>query len=140
MPVDVFEADLPIFDAAAGLGVPIYIHPGPQPQQLRDIAYSGFDRWTSMILGTGGWGWHAEAGLATLTRILAGTFDRHPDLQIILGHWGEMLVAFADRADLLGGRHPPRTPHARPHHGQPAPDPLSQTSDPPSDPERFTAA
>jgi hypothetical protein len=26
VPVDVFEADLPIFDAAAGLGVPIYIH------------------------------------------------------------------------------------------------------------------
>lgn len=103
MPVDVFEADLPIFDAAAGLGVPIYIHSGPQLQQLRDIAYSGFDRWTSMILGTGGWRWHAEAGLATLTRILAGTFDRHPDLQIILGHWGEMLVAFADRADLLRG-------------------------------------
>jgi len=103
VPVDVLEADLPIFDAAAGLGVPIYIHSGPQLQQLRDIAYSGFDRWTSMILGTGGWRWHAEAGLATLTRILAGTFDRHPDLQIILGHWGEMLVAFADRADLLRG-------------------------------------
>lgn len=68
VPVDVFEADLPIFDAAAGLGVPIYIHSGPQLQQLRDIAYSGFDRWTSMILGTGGWRWHAEAGLATLTR------------------------------------------------------------------------
>jgi uncharacterized protein len=106
VPVDVFEADLPIFDAAAGLGVPIYIHSGPQLQQLRDIAYSGFDRWTSMILGTGGWRWHAEAGLATLTRILAGTFDRHPDLQIILGHWGEMLVAFADRADLLRGSPP----------------------------------
>src|SRR5664279_1710611 len=50
VPVDVFEADVPIFDAAPGLGVPIYIHPGPQPQQLRDIAYSGFDGWTSMIL------------------------------------------------------------------------------------------
>ena len=114
MPVDVFEADLPIFDAAAGLGVPIYIHSGPQLQQLRDIAYSGFDRWTSMILGTGGWRWHTEAGPPTLTRILAGTFDRHPDLQIILGHWGEMLVAFADRADLLRGvATRPRTPAGR---------------------------
>jgi predicted TIM-barrel fold metal-dependent hydrolase len=46
-------------------------------------------------------GWHADASLATLRLILAGTFDRHPDLQIILGHWGEMLVPFADRADLL---------------------------------------
>jgi uncharacterized protein len=53
------------------------------------------------MLSTGGWGWHAEAGLAPLRLILAGTFDRHPGLQIVLGHWGEMLVSFADRADAL---------------------------------------
>ena len=46
-----------------------------------------------------GWGWHAEAGWPALRLILGGTFDRHPDLQIILCHWGEMLVSFADRAD-----------------------------------------
>jgi hypothetical protein len=39
--------------------------------------------------------------LAALRLILAGTFDRHPDLHIILGHWGKMLVSFADRADAL---------------------------------------
>jgi predicted TIM-barrel fold metal-dependent hydrolase len=50
-----------------------------------------------------------EAGLAALRLILAGTFDRHPDLQVILGHWGEMLVPFADRADLLSAA---RTPGA----------------------------
>jgi predicted TIM-barrel fold metal-dependent hydrolase len=97
----------PIFEAAAELRVPIYIHPALPPHKLRDAAYGGFDRWTSMILSTGGWGWHAEAGLAALRLMLAGTFDRHPDLQIILGHWGEMLVPFADRADLLSGV----TPH-----------------------------
>src|SRR5664279_2348924 len=92
-----------------------------------------------MILGTGGWRWHAEAGLATLTRILAGTFDRHPDLQIILGHWGRDARRLRRPSrPAQGGRHPPRTPHARLHHGQPEPDPLSQTSDPPSDPGRFT--
>lgn len=93
----------PVFEAAAELQVPLYIHPAVPPDALRDVAYSGFDRWTSMILATGGWGWHAEAGLATLRLILAGTFDRHPDLQVVLGHWGEMLVPFADRADLLSG-------------------------------------
>ncbi|WP_297621766.1 amidohydrolase family protein [Nocardia sp.] len=91
----------PVFEAAAHLGVPLYIHPAMPPKKLIDIAYSGFDDMTSMLLSTGGWGWHSEAGLATLRLILAGTFDRHPDLQIILGHWGEMLVPFADRADLL---------------------------------------
>lgn len=95
---DIFR---PVFEAAAHLRVPLYIHPAMPPQQLRNAAYGGFDDWTSMLLSTGGWGWHSEAGLATLRLILAGTFDRHPDLQIILGHWGEMLVPFADRADLL---------------------------------------
>jgi uncharacterized protein len=30
-----------------------------------------------------------------------GTFDRHPDLQIVLGHWGEMLLFALDRIDSL---------------------------------------
>lgn len=91
----------PVFEAAAHLGVPLYVHPAMPPRKLIDAAYGGFDEMTSMLLSTGGWGWHSEAGLATLRLILAGTFDRHPDLQIVLGHWGEMLVSFADRADLL---------------------------------------
>ncbi|MTD54004.1 amidohydrolase family protein [Amycolatopsis pithecellobii] len=91
----------PIFDAAAELDVPVYIHPGVPPEAVREALYGGFDFATNLMLSTGGWGWHADAGLAALRLILAGTFDRHPDLQIILGHWGEMLVSFADRADGL---------------------------------------
>ena len=29
------------------------------------------------------------------------TFDRHPDLQVVLGHWGEMLLFWLDRANSL---------------------------------------
>lgn len=82
----------PIFEAAAKLKVPLYNHPGMPPKTVSDLSYDGFDADTNLMLSTGGWGWHAEAGLAALRLILAGTFDRHPDLQIILGHWGEMLV------------------------------------------------
>lgn len=96
----------PVFEAAAELRVPLYIHPGLPPQSVRDACYRGFDDRTNLILSTGGWGWHADAGLATLRLILAGTFDRHPELQFILGHWGEMLVPFADRADLLSAANP----------------------------------
>jgi hypothetical protein len=96
----------PVFEAAAQLRVPLYIHPAVPPRTVRDASYGGFGDFTSMILSTGGWGWHAEAGLAALRLILAGTFDRHPDLQVILGHWGEMLVPFADRADLLSEASP----------------------------------
>ncbi|MEE6178314.1 amidohydrolase family protein [Mycobacterium sp. 050134] len=91
----------PIFAAAAELEVPLYIHPGIPPASVREACYGGFDPATNLMLATGGWGWHAEAGLAALRLILAGTFDRHPGLQVILGHWGEMLVSFADRADAL---------------------------------------
>jgi uncharacterized protein len=95
------ESFRPVFEAAAALGVPLYIHPGQPLRVVRETIYGGFDDWTNLNLATGGWGWHADAGLATLRLILAGTFDRHPDLQLILGRWGEMLVPFADRADLL---------------------------------------
>jgi len=32
---------------------------------------------------------------------LRGTFDQHPALQIVLGHWGEMLLFSLDRIDSL---------------------------------------
>ncbi|HXO10191.1 MAG TPA: amidohydrolase family protein [Solirubrobacteraceae bacterium] len=32
---------------------------------------------------------------------LAGVFDRFPDLQVILGHWGEVILFYLDRADGL---------------------------------------
>ena len=44
-----------------------------------------------------------EAGLSALRLILRGTFDRHPGLQLVLGHWGEMLLFWMDRADSLSG-------------------------------------
>jgi predicted TIM-barrel fold metal-dependent hydrolase len=100
------DAFRPVFEAAAALGVPLYIHPGQPLAVVREALYGGFDEWTSFNLGTGGWGWHVDAGLATLRLILAGTFDRHPDLQVILGRWGELLVPFADRADLLSEGNP----------------------------------
>nr|WP_264085104.1 amidohydrolase family protein [Kibdelosporangium phytohabitans] len=32
---------------------------------------------------------------------MRGTFDRHPDLRVVRGHWGEMLLFAVDRADSL---------------------------------------
>lgn len=78
----------PVFEAAAALNVPLYIHPGIPLPAVRDACYGGFSTATNLMLSTGGWGWHAEAGLAALRLILAGTFDRHPGLQLILGHMG----------------------------------------------------
>ena len=88
---------------AARLRQPIFIHPQIPSNELRDAAYRGLDPLTDLGLATFGWGWHLDAGLAALRLILRGTFDRHPDLQLVLGHWGEMLLFWMDRVDSLSG-------------------------------------
>lgn len=91
----------PLLQVAADLAVPLYLHPEIAPLPVREATYGGFSQDVSLSLATGGWGWHVDAGLGALRLILAGTFDRHPDLQIILGHWGEMLVYFHERVDAM---------------------------------------
>jgi predicted TIM-barrel fold metal-dependent hydrolase len=89
------------FAAAAELGQPVFIHPQIPSDAVRDASYRGFGALTDLGLATFGWGWHFETATAALRLILAGTFDRHPELQIVLGHWGEMLLFWLDRADSL---------------------------------------
>jgi hypothetical protein len=101
------EANDEVLAAAARLRRPIFIHPQVPPNAVRDASYRGFDPLTGLALATFGWGWHAEAGLAALRLIARGTFDRHPGLQIVLGHWGEMLLFWLDRADSIS--------HVAPH-------------------------
>ncbi|MEU7636529.1 amidohydrolase family protein [Streptomyces sp. NPDC039016] len=72
----------------------------------RATDYRGFAPALDLALATFGWGWHIEAGLAALRLVLRGTFDRHPDLQIVLGHWGEMLLFALDRIDGLSSAAP----------------------------------
>ncbi len=99
--------DDPAYDdllaTAARLRQPVFIHPQIPSNQQRDAAYRGLDPLLDLGLATFGWGWHMDTGLAALRLILAGTFDRHPDLQLVLGHWGEMLLFWMDRADSLSG-------------------------------------
>jgi predicted TIM-barrel fold metal-dependent hydrolase len=90
-----------LFAAAAALGQPIFIHPQIPPRAVREAAYAGLAPMTSLALATFGWGWHLEAALAALRLIARGTFDRHPGLQIVLGHWGELLPFWGDRTDSL---------------------------------------
>jgi predicted TIM-barrel fold metal-dependent hydrolase len=90
-----------IFEVADTFEVPIYLHPQFPPRAVRDVHFSGFGTKVDTLLASGGWGWHAEVGIAALRLILAGTFDRHPNLQLVLGHWGEMLVPFVERANVL---------------------------------------
>ncbi len=45
------------------------------------------------------WGWHHEAGIHLLRLMLSGAFDKYPNLQVISGHWGEMLPFWLQRLD-----------------------------------------
>jgi len=92
---------LPIFDAAAELQVPMYIHPQIPQEAVRRAYYSGFGDDLNAFFATGGWGWHAETAVQVLRLILSGLFDKHPTLQLILGHWGEILIFYVERINEL---------------------------------------
>ena len=95
------SAFLPIYEAAAHLRVPLYIHPQIPQRAVRDVYYSGFGAEVDLFFATGGLGWHLEAGIQFLRLVLSGVFDRYPDLQVILGHWGEVLPFYLERIDVL---------------------------------------
>ncbi len=91
----------PIFETASALKAPLYMHPQSPQQEIRDIYYSGFGELTDLTFAGGGIGWHYETGIQILRLILAGVFDRFPDLRIITGHWGEVVLFYLDRLDIL---------------------------------------
>jgi predicted TIM-barrel fold metal-dependent hydrolase len=99
---------LPVFEAAAQLGVPIYLHPAPPPEPVARAYFSGLPGDAGHLLSIAGWGWHAETGLHTLRLILAGLFDRLPTLQMIIGHMGEGLPYALARSSGILSQSPPR--------------------------------
>jgi predicted TIM-barrel fold metal-dependent hydrolase len=95
---------LPVFEMAAGLGVPIYLHPAPPPEPVKQAYFSGLPGETGMLLSIAGWGWHAETALHTLRLIVSGLFDKVPGLQVVIGHMGEGLpYAMARSSGILSG-------------------------------------
>ncbi|HVW78485.1 MAG TPA: amidohydrolase family protein [Alloacidobacterium sp.] len=92
---------LPIFDAAAKLHVPVFIHPQIPQRAVRDVYYSGFGDQVDTAFATFALGWHYEAGIQFIRLMLAGVFDKYPDLQIILGHWGEVVLFYLERLKSL---------------------------------------
>jgi predicted TIM-barrel fold metal-dependent hydrolase len=92
---------LPMFGTAARLGVPMFIHPQIPQRAVRDVYYSGFGDPIDTAFATFALGWHYEAGIQFIRLILAGVFDQYPDLQIILGHWGEVVLFYLERLNSL---------------------------------------
>ena len=76
----------PVFETAAALGVPVYLHPAETPHAVFNAYYSGLKSGLAELLATSGWGWHVETGLHALRLIIAGIFVRFPTLQFVIGH------------------------------------------------------
>ncbi|MBB4684127.1 amidohydrolase family protein [Amycolatopsis jiangsuensis] len=89
----------PVLATAARLRVPIYLHPSLPPRAVTDASYAGLDPIVTARFQAAAWGWHVETATHFVHVVLSGVFDRHPDLQVILGHWGEMIPFYLDRLD-----------------------------------------
>jgi predicted TIM-barrel fold metal-dependent hydrolase len=90
-----------LWTVAEQLRQPVFIHPQIPPRAVRDASYTGLGGLPDLALATFSWGWHLEAGTAALRLMARGVLDRHPSLQLVLGHWGELLLFWQDRADGL---------------------------------------
>jgi uncharacterized protein len=84
---------------AERLGVPLYLHPAEPVPAVRDAYYEGFSPAVGWFLSAAAWGWHAETGLHVLRMVVGGVFDRHPRLELVIGHMGEMLPFMLERID-----------------------------------------
>ncbi len=101
-PDEVFLDDVrfePILSKLAELGAPLYMHPGYPLPAVQQPYYGNLDKQVIARLSLFAWGWHNEAGVQLLRLLLAKKFDRFPGLQIISGHWGEMVPFYLQRLD-----------------------------------------
>jgi len=89
----------PLLARAQKLDVPLYIHPGPPPPDVRKAYYEGFPQKISLGLATFAWGWHYETALHVMRLAVSGIFDKYPQLNVIIGHMGEALPVMLARCE-----------------------------------------
>ena len=90
----------PLLARAEKLEVPLYIHPGPPPAEVRKAYYEGsFPQKIGMGLSTFAWGWHYETALHVMRLAVSGALDKFPRLNLIIGHMGEALPVMLARCE-----------------------------------------
>lgn len=83
----------PFWDRVERLGVPVYLHPRP-PAPAVKLAFRGYQGLNGSV-----WGFHVDCATHVLRLMLSGLFDRHPGINVILGHMGELLPFQLPRID-----------------------------------------
>jgi len=84
-----------VFDAAAELGAPLYIHP------TFPLSASTVDAYA--LIPT--LGFMFDTTTAALRLVLDGLFERHPDFRLVLAHAASLLPQLAGRIDYEAERH-----------------------------------
>jgi predicted TIM-barrel fold metal-dependent hydrolase len=93
----------PIFERAAALDVPIYLHPGIPHENVIEAYLSDYiEKYPGFL--NAGWGFTMETATAGIRMVLSGVFEKYPNLKIILGHLGETLPFLMWRIDLALNR------------------------------------
>ena len=94
----------PIYERAAALDVPIYIHPAyPHPAVIEAYYKDYLGEYPN--LATAGWGFGVETATQGIRFVLSKVFDAYPKLQIVLGHLGEGLPFYVWRINQALSRH-----------------------------------
>jgi 2,3-dihydroxybenzoate decarboxylase len=73
-----------VWERAADLGVPLYIHPN-NPPDVPFMYHNHPELWGPV------WSWTVETGNHALRVLFSGVFDRFPKAKLVLGHMGETL-------------------------------------------------
>ena len=90
----------PIFEKAQALDVPVYLHPGLVSPAITEKYYKGdWSQQATFMLSGFGVGWHYDVGMQVVRMMLAGVFDKLPQLKIMTGHWGELVSFYMYRLD-----------------------------------------
>ncbi|OCX66243.1 amidohydrolase [Thioclava sp. SK-1] len=82
----------PFWERVSDLAVPVYIHPNNPPERVH--MYADHPELFGPV-----WSWTVETATHALRLLFAGTFDRYPNAQLILGHLGETLPYLMWRLD-----------------------------------------
>ena len=96
------------WSTAASLDVPFYLHPR-DPLIAREPIYEGHPWLRGPV-----WAFAADTALHALRLMASGLFDRHPRLQLILGHLGERIPYDVWRIDHRLRKAPRGIPARRP--------------------------
>jgi 2,3-dihydroxybenzoate decarboxylase len=99
----------PIFERAAALDTPLYMHPSIPDPRVIDVYYKDYVEKFPTILRAA-WGFTVETATQGVRLVLSGVFEKYPGLKIILGHLGEGLPLYLWRINMgfaRDGRGPP---------------------------------